>query len=47
MQQNVEVNIMEQNLAKQLRDLIAHVDVARDYRYHQYERVCIYILKQN
>uniref|UniRef100_A0A158Q7S1 Coiled-coil domain-containing protein 186 n=1 Tax=Elaeophora elaphi TaxID=1147741 RepID=A0A158Q7S1_9BILA len=38
-QQNVDINMMERNLAKQLRDLIAHVDLARDYRHHEYERL--------
>ncbi|CAG9535915.1 unnamed protein product [Cercopithifilaria johnstoni] len=39
MQQNVKINMTERNLAKQLRDLIAHVDLAREYRHHQYERL--------
>ncbi|VBB28325.1 unnamed protein product [Acanthocheilonema viteae] len=38
-QQKVEINMTERNLAKQLRDLIAHVDLAREYRHHQYERL--------
>lgn len=47
MQQNFKISVTEQNLAKQLRDLIAHVDLAREYRHHQYERVCTYLLEQN
>ncbi|EFO27105.1 hypothetical protein LOAG_01374 [Loa loa] len=39
MQQTVESSATERNLAKQLRDLIAHVDLAREYRHHEYERL--------
>ncbi|VDN94174.1 unnamed protein product [Brugia pahangi] len=41
MQQNeaVESSVTERNLAKQLRDLIAHVDLAKEYRHHEYKRL--------
>uniref|UniRef100_A0A1I8ESB1 Uncharacterized protein n=1 Tax=Wuchereria bancrofti TaxID=6293 RepID=A0A1I8ESB1_WUCBA len=41
MQQNatVESSMTERNLAKQLKDLIAHVDLAKEYRHHEYKRL--------
>uniref|UniRef100_A0A8R1XVV0 Uncharacterized protein n=1 Tax=Onchocerca volvulus TaxID=6282 RepID=A0A8R1XVV0_ONCVO len=39
MQQMIESSVTEQNLAKQLRDLIAHIDLAKEHRHNEYEKL--------
>ncbi|VDO46839.1 unnamed protein product [Onchocerca flexuosa] len=39
MQQMVESSVREQNLAKQLRDLIVHIDLAKEHRHNEYEKL--------